>query len=75
MSSYARGDFDKNSDMNVMILTSLAENEIKPVESEDSIKVAQMSFILLGKKKQRTKLRRCCECAEYLRDTNKLVGK
>lgn len=30
--SYARGDFDENSDLDVMILTSFDESEIKPVE-------------------------------------------
>lgn len=30
--SYARGDFDEDSDVDVMVLTSLAENEIKPIE-------------------------------------------
>lgn len=30
--SYARGDFDEDSDLDVMVLTSLAEDEIKPIE-------------------------------------------
>lgn len=30
--SYARGDFDENSDVDVMVLTSLAESDIKPIE-------------------------------------------
>lgn len=31
--SYARGDYKENSDMDVMILTSLSEQEIKNVEN------------------------------------------
>lgn len=30
--SYARGDYDENSDVDIMILTSLPENEIEQVE-------------------------------------------
>lgn len=30
--SYARGDFNENSDVDVMVLTSLAEKEIKSIE-------------------------------------------
>lgn len=30
--SYARGDFDEYSDVDVMVLTSLVESEIKPIE-------------------------------------------
>ena len=30
--SYARGDFNEDSDVDVMVLTSLAESEIKPIE-------------------------------------------
>lgn len=30
--SYARGDFDENSDVDVMVLTSLTESDIKPKE-------------------------------------------
>ncbi|MBO5487172.1 MAG: nucleotidyltransferase domain-containing protein [Eubacterium sp.] len=30
--SYARGDFDENSDVDVMVMTSLAESDIKPIE-------------------------------------------
>lgn len=30
--SYARGDFEENSDVDIMILTSLDRNQIKPVE-------------------------------------------
>lgn len=32
--SYARGDFDENSDIDIMVLTSRMEEEIKPVEYE-----------------------------------------
>lgn len=32
--SYARGDFDGNSDIDIMILTSRSEEEIRPVEYE-----------------------------------------
>lgn len=32
--SYARGDFKVNSDMDLMILTSLSDNEIKKLENE-----------------------------------------
>lgn len=30
--SYARGDFNENSDIDIMVLTSRPEEEIKPVE-------------------------------------------
>lgn len=30
--SYARGDYNEDSDVDVMVLTSLAESEIKPIE-------------------------------------------
>lgn len=30
--SYARGDHNENSDIDIMILTSLPENEIEPIE-------------------------------------------
>ena len=32
--SYARGDFKINSDMDIMILTSLSDNEIKVLEKK-----------------------------------------
>lgn len=32
--SYARGDFNENSDVDIMVLTSRPEEEIKPVEYE-----------------------------------------
>ena len=32
--SYARGDFEVNSDMDLMILTSLSDDEIKRLENE-----------------------------------------
>lgn len=32
--SYARGDYDKNSDVDIMILTSLPEGKIEPIENE-----------------------------------------
>ncbi len=32
--SYARGDFNENSDIDIMVLTSRPEEEIKPVEYE-----------------------------------------
>lgn len=32
--SYARGDYDENSDIDIMVLTSRLEKEIKPVEYE-----------------------------------------
>lgn len=32
--SYARGDFRKNSDMDIMILTYLSDQEIKKIENE-----------------------------------------
>lgn len=30
--SYARGDYNENSDIDIMILTSLPENKIEPIE-------------------------------------------
>lgn len=30
--SYARGDYDENSDIDIMILTNLAEDKIEPIE-------------------------------------------
>lgn len=32
--SYARGDYDENSDIDIMVLTSRPEKEIKPIEYE-----------------------------------------
>lgn len=32
--SYARGDFNANSDLDIMILTSLSENEIAQIEDK-----------------------------------------
>lgn len=32
--SYARGDFKDNSDMDIMILTSLSDTDIKKIENE-----------------------------------------
>ena len=32
--SYARGDYDENSDIDIMVLTSCPEKEIKPIEYE-----------------------------------------
>lgn len=32
--SYARGDYNENSDIDIMVLTSLTENEIREIEND-----------------------------------------
>lgn len=42
--SYARGDYTENSDVDVMVLTSLPENKIEPVE--DSLYDAAFDILM-----------------------------
>lgn len=42
--SYARGDYTENSDVDVMVLTSLPENKIEPVE--DSLYDAAFEILM-----------------------------